>query len=398
MRKKILFVHHATGVGGAPISMVKTIKCLDSSIYDTEVLLLKDSVVRQMLENEGIKVSIANCRFYRDYYHFFSHIEPAYYRIWEVRKLLTGALLWILSRYYFSSRLLSNYSFDLLHLNSSVLSDFLAAGARTGKVVMHIREPIAIGYIGIRRSIIQSQIRRYAAHVIAISQDNAMRLGLSDRVTVIYNFADINPNPTSVRKVKDKVALYLGGDSVIKGFLTVVNSLDYLDEDIQIWFCGYYSDDRNPPKALKRILADYVRSYFSSHRKLARAGRIIRTHPRAKVLGLRHDVTELISRTSLLISPFTVAHFSRPIIEAFANGRCAIGTNIQGMDELIQDGVNGLLIDANSPKELAKAINTLCSDIDLNSRMSTHGYERAKKLFSPSNVLAITKIYDQILS
>ena len=40
-KKKVLFVHHATGVGGAPISMVETIKGLNKNHYDVEVLLLK---------------------------------------------------------------------------------------------------------------------------------------------------------------------------------------------------------------------------------------------------------------------------------------------------------------------------------------------------------------------
>lgn len=397
MKKRILFLHHGTGVGGAPISMIKTIKALDADLFVAEVLLLKDSVVKQMLIQEGIKVSVADDIFYKRWYNFFPHIEPAYFKFWQIRSFILSLLFWILSRYYFADRLLSKYSYDLLHLNSSVLSDFLCSGSKRGKVIMHIREPMANGYFGFRKSIIKNQIALYADHVIAISKDNAARLGLIDKVSVVYNFSEVNENPINVRDVAGKVVLYVGGDSIIKGFLTLVDSLPYLDEDIEVWFCGYYKDGNKNSISMLEKLKDAIRELMPMHKKLLRARNVILTHPRAKVLGLRNDVSVLMTKSTVLVSPFSIEHFSRPVVEAFSNARCAIGTDVVGMDEIIDNEVNGLIVKNNDPVALAAAINRVCDDINFNERMAKQAYAKAQVKFTSSNVVEICNIYKNIL-
>ena len=395
-KQKILFLHHGTGIGGAPISMLETIKSLNRNLFDVEVLLIKDSVVREMLEKEGIKVSVANSLFYKKIYQFFPHLEPHYFKFWEIWKISTHAIYWLMSKYYFSHQLLKQYKFNVLHLNSSVLTDFLFSGQKQGKTIIHIREPVAKGYFGIRVKIIKNEIKNYASKVISISTDNAKRLNLPEKTTVVYNFTEINSSPNFDIENK-KYVLYLGGDSLIKGFLTMVDSLDYLDDDVKILFCGHYQNNRNSHSILDSIKSA-IHQIRPSNQLISKARAKMRSSPKAIELGLRSDVKELLGKSCVLVSPFSVEHFSRPIIEAFANGRCAIGTDVEGMEELIKHDINGLIVPKNDAKLLASAINNICSNNELRIKLSKAGYEFSKKNFSRENIKEIQKIYIKLLS
>ncbi len=391
-KKKVLFVHHATGVGGAPISMVETIKGLNKNHYDVEVLLLKDSAVKDLLKKEGIKFSVESSLFYSKYYQFFPHIMPHYFKWYQLFRIFIYSIRWILSRYYFSFKVLSRFDYDIVHLNSSVLSDFLCAGSLYGKTVIHIREPLADGYFGMRKGIIGLQIRRYANHVIAISKDNANRLGFCGKTTVIYNFSEVKD-----WRVEDPIlnrVLYLGGDSIIKGFLTVVDALDYVDPSVKILFCGNYLSLDFSRLSFFSKFKSFILSFLPSERRMNKAKIKMRNHPNAQYVGLSMDVSSMLRDSTFLINPFLIEHFSRPVIESFANMRPVIATNVEGMDEVVEHNINGILINKDDPISLARAINHLNANSDLISEMGLNGYKKAKAMFSPNNVLEIERVYE----
>jgi len=393
-KKKILFVHHATGIGGAPISMINTIKDLDSSKYEVEVLLINDSEVKYLLEKESISYKVVQNLFYKKYYTFFVHIVPYNVKWYEILKFISLSIKWILSRYYFSYKVLKDFDYDILHLNSSVLTDWLCAGRKKGKTIIHIREPIANGYFGLRKAVFKYQIKKYADYIIAISKDNANRLNLPDKTQIIYNFTDIpleDDIPTS--KYDATKVLYLGGADKIKGFFTVVDSLDYIHKDIKIIFCGNYPIPKeiNSIKSrckylIKKILPHYI--------KTSKALKKIQNHPNAIFIGLTNDVKGNLLESAFLISPFSLEHFSRPIVEAFAYKKAAIGTDVEGMDEIINHNINGLIIGKDNPIALANAINYLYENPDIAKKMGENGYQKALKLFSPKNAHQVEKIYD----
>lgn len=395
MKKKILFIHHGKGVGGAPISMLETIRSLDNARYDSEVLLINDSSVKDMLIAAGVKVSIADLRFYQKYYKFFPHLEPEWFKWWQVIAIVQHSIIWCLSRYVFSHILLRIYKFDIVHLNSSVLSDFLCAASQRGSAVIHIREPVAKGYFGIRLSVIRDQVRRYADKVIAISKDNAARLNCPTKTVVVYNFNSILPKNEINFTPKNKIALYVGGESKIKGFLTIVDALDYLDDGVVVYFCGYYGKENKNYGSIRGFIS-YLVNILPSRRKLILYRRRLYSHPNAVVLGLRSDIVELVSKSFALVSPFEVEHFSRPIIEAFSCGRCAIGSDVDGMDELIDHRRNGLIVKRNDHIELANSINYLANNFDVCELYGKDGYDKATLYFSPRNIYMIQEVYDNL--
>ena len=62
---KILYVHHGTGWGGAPISMLNVLNQLDKSQFEPHVLLLKDSIVKDRLAENNIACTVCSSLFFK---------------------------------------------------------------------------------------------------------------------------------------------------------------------------------------------------------------------------------------------------------------------------------------------------------------------------------------------
>jgi len=393
MKKKILFVHHGVGIGGAPISMIKTINKIDNSKYSIKVLLLKDSNLTMLLKENSIDYEVIDNFFYKKIYQFFPHIVPSNFKWFQIFTIFKYSIYWLLSRFIFSKIIFKTIDADIVHFNSIVLNDFLFAASKNSKVVLHVREPLHEGYLGIRKNIIKHQIKKYANSVIAISVDNSDRLGLPEKTTIVYNFIEISKQ-TNIKNDSKKV-LYLGGDDIAKGFLVVNESLKYLDKGVKIIFAGNYNYiDTN---FIRKIVNKMRLIVSSDYRRKSEALSNIKVSKNAEFVGLLSNVNSKIDECQILISPFTKEHFARPVIEAFARGKPVIASDVKGMSEILDNNINGILVKNNDAYSLAQSINMLAQDIGLCEKFGKEGYKKANLLFSEKNVQIVEKIYENLI-
>jgi len=59
------------------------------------------------------------------------------------------------------------------------------------------------------------------------------------------------------------------------------------------------------------------------------------------------------------------------LMEAQSQSLCCLATNISGIPELIENNVNGILVDSNAPDDLAKALSTLITDGELREKLGS---------------------------
>lgn len=74
------------------------------------------------------------------------------------------------------------------------------------------------------------------------------------------------------------------------------------------------------------------------------------------------------------------------VYEAMKGGRAVIGTRPGGHEDMIEDGLSGLLVDAGDVDGLAAAMSRLIVDADLRQRLGSLALERSQK-FTPDHVL-----------
>lgn len=74
-------------------------------------------------------------------------------------------------------------------------------------------------------------------------------------------------------------------------------------------------------------------------------------------------------------------------------------TAVDGVPELVNHGVTGLLSRPGEPLELAKNVSWLLSELDEAKRMGQRGYNRVVPAFDVDNMVrSIERVYDRVLT
>jgi glycosyltransferase involved in cell wall biosynthesis len=92
----------------------------------------------------------------------------------------------------------------------------------------------------------------------------------------------------------------------------------------------------------------------------------------ADVLGWveENELLKLMSSCSIFVLPSRNEGLPMSLLEAMAQGAAVIATPVGGIPEVVEDGVNGLLIGVNDVEELSMSLKTLIAD---NSHRKTLG-------------------------
>jgi glycosyltransferase involved in cell wall biosynthesis len=120
---------------------------------------------------------------------------------------------------------------------------------------------------------------------------------------------------------------------------------------------------------------------------------------RVSFLGEISDATreKLLSHAYCLLFPSRYESFGLVPLEAFVHGVPVIACSAGAVPEVVTDGV-GILIDPETPGELAKATIKLLGNGDLRSRMSTHARERVRRLSSRNSALHAMEVYARVIN
>jgi len=86
---------------------------------------------------------------------------------------------------------------------------------------------------------------------------------------------------------------------------------------------------------------------------------------RVSFLGMISDdeLVELLSRSLVVVMPSRYESFGLVAVEAMMHGRAIVASNVGGLAELIDDGVDGLLVQVGDDDALAEAIVGLLNDL-----------------------------------
>lgn len=111
-----------------------------------------------------------------------------------------------------------------------------------------------------------------------------------------------------------------------------------------------------------------------------------------KFLGMRTDVEDLYSAMDVFVLPSHREGFPRAAMEAAAMRLPVIATDIRGCRQVVDDGVNGILIPVKDPDSLAAAIRKLGEDRELLERMAASSARIARERFDEDEV--VRKVMD----
>ncbi len=120
---------------------------------------------------------------------------------------------------------------------------------------------------------------------------------------------------------------------------------------------------------------------------------------RVDLPGERNDISGLLARAGIYVQPSYEEALGLALQEAMFAGCPVIGTTVGGIPELIDHGVNGLLVPPGNPTALAQAIDKFIDNPELRERLGQAAHESvvAKGMTVESMVARHIELYDSIL-
>jgi len=138
------------------------------------------------------------------------------------------------------------------------------------------------------------------------------------------------------RIVKDK-----GINELIEAFVNLSKKYN----NLKLLLVGDYEEHLNPIKKENKILIDSLDSIIT--------------------VGFQNDIRDFLSITDLFVLPSYREGLPNSLIEAGSFGIPLLATNINGCNEIIDDGITGILVEKKSAKKLEEAIDKLLEDKEL---------------------------------
>ncbi len=90
--------------------------------------------------------------------------------------------------------------------------------------------------------------------------------------------------------------------------------------------------------------------------------------------------------------------FGVAVLEALACEKPVIVTNVDGFKEIVQDGMNGIIVPVGDVEKTAVAIEKLINDKNLRRELGKKGREQVIEIFNwKNNILQMVKIYADLL-
>ena len=113
----------------------------------------------------------------------------------------------------------------------------------------------------------------------------------------------------------------------------------------------------------------------------------LRDSPQVRLLGFRRDIASLLRAFDVLAVPSHSEAFGLSAAEAMAAGVPVVATRVGGLPEVVEDGVQGLLVPPGAPQALADAVVALLEDEARRRRMGAEGERRARACFGQERAI-----------
>ena len=161
---------------------------------------------------------------------------------------------------------------------------------------------------------------------------------------------------------------------------------------------------------LVRATAKTVQQFPALRCIIAGAGEIDRAAALARELGIPENVElagpqigsekiGLLQRAWFLVLPSHAEGLPIAVIEAYACGLPVISTRVGGIPELLEDGVNGFLIDPGDIEALSGRLSKLIRDSDLRRAMGEKNVEVARSDYDMEICAArIGNVYQELMT
>jgi glycosyltransferase involved in cell wall biosynthesis len=118
-----------------------------------------------------------------------------------------------------------------------------------------------------------------------------------------------------------------------------------------------------------------------------------------RFLGRRSDVEALVGIMDICVLASFTEGISNSILEYMANSKAVIATRGGGTEEIVVDGITGVLCKTSDADDLAEKIEWVLNNPSLRNQMGEEGRKRVEQYFSISRMIeAYRQCYDSLVT
>lgn len=197
--------------------------------------------------------------------------------------------------------------------------------------------------------------------------------GAVSRVVCIRNGIDLDGRPTQVDR--NRIRRDLGVDMGIcligtVGRLTPVKGLTYLLQSVSILL-------RQRANVRLLIVGDGV-----IRKDLEAQARDLGIGENVVFLGHREDTDELLQALDIFVLPSLNEGIPMALLEAMAASRAVVASRVGGIPEIVEDGVDGILVEPMNSTQLAENCGRLIESPEIAMKMGEQARKRVVQEFS----------------
>lgn len=108
---------------------------------------------------------------------------------------------------------------------------------------------------------------------------------------------------------------------------------------------------------------------------------------RVRFLGPRFDVPRLMKIVDVYCLPSRIEGLPLSLLEAMGSGVCVLATDVPGNNDIVRDGINGVLVAPGDPDALASGLVNLLQNEEYRKRLAIEGRKTARLRYSAETMV-----------
>jgi glycosyltransferase involved in cell wall biosynthesis len=293
---------------------------------------------------------------------------------------------------------------DLVHMNDHGMIQAMKIAHSFGKpVVMHNRIPNDTTSPW-QSNLMLSYCRDYVSQVIAIDESVRRSMPPIPDIRIVYNpmpSAAAEDKPRPERQPGPVVFSFLAGLADFKGVDDLLACAALLKDRKDIRF-RLYGENRHPP------------AYYTSFRGRMGAllGMTVDVEKRLREIIARESLQDTVQlmghvpaeagvfdTTDVVIFPSRLNGVGRSVFEGGVHGIPSVVALKDKVEDIVEDGVNGLIVPEQDAKAMAEAVRRLADDPALRRRMGEAAKAKYRVQFDPNRCAGrMLEIYREVLA
>lgn len=290
-------------------------------------------------------------------------------------------------------QLLEKHKIDILHCHDykSNLIGWLAAISNKNVSLMATLHGWTAGNIKLSfYEFIDSIVIRYFPNIVIVSQAMRQRIDKRLNISVIPNGVDLTEVASDICVADIKKELNLPQEAIIIGTVGRLSS---------------EKGQRYLLEAFARISNDFSLSYLvivgdgPQRHNLERLAQKLGLSKRSFFTGYREDAKDIISAMDIFVLPSLTEGTPMALLEAMAQAKPVIATNVGGIPALIENNKTGILIPAKNIQAIATALKNLLPEGTLRQKLGLAALNLIKDGYSiTAMVQKYADLYKRIIS